>query len=92
MARPKARWHGKILRQMFRDGGSIVLLGRMEHDPDRITEFRVNRSNITAFLSQVVKESDLDQDDITGLIDGLSRMVAPPAVTTAGKHANGDEY
>lgn len=61
MARPKARWNGKILKQMFRDGGSVVLLGRLEHDPDRITEFRINRSSVEAFVKEVLKTAELEE-------------------------------
>lgn len=75
MARTKVRWYGKILRNLFRDGGSVVLLGRLEHDPDRITEFRVNRSNVPAFVAAVVKASELSTDDLSGLLDALGKLM-----------------
>lgn len=63
MARPKARWSGRILRNMFRDGGSVVLLGRLEHDPDRITEFRINRSNVQAFCQAIIRTAELEESN-----------------------------
>lgn len=91
MARTKARWHGKILRNLFRDGGSVVMLGRLEHDPDRITEFRVNRSNVGAFTLAVVKASELDPSDIEGLIDALGKLL-PGAEPPNGRHAVTEEF
>lgn len=85
MARTKARWHGRILRNMFRDGGSVVLLGRMEHDPDRITEFRVNRSNVVPFTLSVLKEAELTTEEVKGLIEALTKMIEPRSGEQAGK-------
>lgn len=62
MARPKARWHGRLLKNMFIDGGSVVLLGRLEHDPDRIVEFRINRSNVEAFVTAVSTTAGITED------------------------------
>lgn len=90
MARTKARWHGKLLRNMFRDGGSVVLLGRMEQDPDRITEFRVNRSNVGPFVASVVKEAELEPSAIGDVIDTLSKLAGPPE-SKGGRHAT-DEF
>lgn len=86
MARTKVRWHGKILRNMFRDGGSVVLLGRMEHDPDRITEFRVNRSNAVPFTLSVLKEAELTEREIRDMILTLTKMIEPKEEGTPGKH------
>lgn len=95
MARPKSRWHGKLLRNMFRDGGSIVLLGRLEQDPDRITEFRINRSNVEAFVSAVVKEADFSPEEFASLSEAIGRL-APEPPTAAGKraakHADHEEF
>lgn len=85
MARPKARWQGRILKNMFRDGGSVVLLGRLEHDPDRITEFRINRSNVAAFTVATVKEAELSESDIKSLLDSLTKIIAPE-MESNGKH------
>lgn len=88
MARTKARWHGKLLRNMFRDGGSVVLLGRLENDPDRITEFRVNRSNAVPFALAVLKEAEPTQEELTGMVDSLGKMIGPQkSEPTNGRHA-----
>lgn len=61
MARTKARWQGKILKNMFRDGGSVVVMARLEHDPDRVVELRVNRSNVEALTGALMKTAELEE-------------------------------
>lgn len=66
MARTKARWSGKILKNIFRDGGSVVLMARLEHDPDRVVELRVNRSSVEALTGAIVKAAEISEPEGNG--------------------------
>ena len=63
MARTKSRWTGRILRNMFRDGGSVVLMARLEHEPDRVVELRINRSSIEPFTQALARTAELEESN-----------------------------
>lgn len=66
MARTKQRWAGRVIRNVFRDGGSVVLMARLEHDPDRVVELRVNRSSAEALVKAIMKAAELEPESANG--------------------------
>ena len=58
MARTKVRWTGRLLKKgMFKDGGSVVIPMRLDHDPERVVEVPIQVSSVKAFCEALTKEA-----------------------------------
>ena len=66
MARTKVRWQGRILRNMFRDGGSLVVMARLDHDPERVVELRVPRSSVMDMTKTMIRQAELETPENNG--------------------------
>lgn len=58
MARTKSRWTGRLLKKgMFKDGGSVIVPMRLDHEPDRVVEVPIQISSVKAFCEALNKEA-----------------------------------
>ena len=58
MARTKERWQAKALHGIFREGRAVVIPLRLDHDPDRVVELRIQLSSIDRFMKTIDKEAN----------------------------------
>lgn len=58
MSRTKSRWTGRLLKKgMFKDGGSVIIPMRLEHEPDRVVEVPIQISSVKAFCEALNREA-----------------------------------
>lgn len=56
MARTKARWTGKALKMIRREGSKIIIPVKLDNDPDRTVEIGLPLSSVDSFVGAIEKQ------------------------------------